>query len=235
MISEYLQLEPLRVSNLRDHIERRIRSAILNGAFGPGERLIESAIAEHLDVSRGPVREALAALEREGVVFHVPRKGYFVVDFTDKDVEEIYSLRLLLEVEALRRALDQFTDKDLVEMQRIVDELGAAALEKREPERIVELDLSFHACICRVADHSRLYAAWQGTRTQARLLVGLTSKTHYDHPEEPKELHQSILEAIRDQDLTRAQEILTDHILDAQRRANMALERLRQANVERST
>jgi DNA-binding GntR family transcriptional regulator len=232
MGSGFPELEPLEAPNLRDRIELRIRNAILSGAFGPGERLIESAIAEHLSVSRGPVREALAALDREGIVVHVPRKGFFVVDFTDKDLEEIYSFRLILEREALRRAMDRFTEEDMRKMQNIVDELGRATLEKHEPERIVELDLAFHDCICRMADHSRLYAAWRSTSTQARVLVGLTSKTHYNHPEEPKELHEAILEAIRTDDLPLAEEHLTNHILDAQQRAVMALTLLRQENVE---
>ena len=232
MGSEFPDLEPLEASNLRDRIELRIRNAILSGAFGPGERLVESAIAEHLSVSRGPVREALAALDREGIVVHVPRKGFFVIDFTDKDLEEIYSLRLILECAALRRAMDRFTEADVRQMQSILDELGRATVEKQEPERIVDLDLSFHDGICRMADHGRLYAAWRSTSTQSRVLVGLTSKTHYEHPEEPKELHQVILEAIRTHDLALAEECLTNHILDAQRRAVMALAHLRQENAE---
>jgi len=178
------------------------------------------------------VREALAALDREGIVVHVPRKGFFVIDFTDKDLEEIYSLRLLLECEALRRAMDRVTEDDIRQMQSIVDELGRATVEKQEPERIVDLDLSFHDCICRMADHSRLYAAWRSTSTQARVLVGLTSKTHYNHPEEPKQLHQVILEAIRTHNQPLADEYLTNHILDAQQRAVMALALLRQENAE---
>jgi len=227
MAADYPQLEPLRVINLREHIEHRLRAAILSGAFGPGERLVESAIAEHLSVSRGPVREALTSLEREGLVVHVPRKGYTVVDFTEKDVDEVYSLRLLLETEALRRAMDRL-NKDVLDMlQKIVDEMGAAVLQHDEPQRIVDLDLSFHECICRAADHSRLYAAWHSMCAQTRTLVGLTSRTHYQDPEEPRKLHQRILEAIRAPDLERAQKLLADHILDAQRRAMMALEQLR--------
>lgn len=231
----YPGLEPLEAPNLRDRIETRIRSAILSGAFGPGERLIESAIADHLSVSRGPVREALSALDREGIVNHVPRKGFFVIDFTDKDLDEIYSLRLLLEREALSRAMDRFTETDDKILESILNELGQAALERREPERIVELDLSFHDYICRLADHSRLYSAWHSVSTQARILVGLTSKTHYGHPEEPKELHMLILEAIRHHDLPLGTKYLTDHIKDAQSRAAMALENLRRESVEQTT
>mgnify|MGYP001813919709 CR=1 FL=1 len=225
-------LEPLEAPNLRDRIELRIRNAILSGSFGPGERLVESAIADHLNVSRGPVREALSALNREGIVVHIPRKGFYVIDFTDKDLEEIYGLRLLLEREALSRATDRLTDTDYVQMQTILDELGHAALEKREPERIVDLDLSFHDHVCRLADHSRLYGAWRSMITQARVLVGLTSKTHYDHPGEPRELHMRILEAMRSRELALATEYLTEHILDAQNRAVMALEKLRRENME---
>jgi DNA-binding GntR family transcriptional regulator len=220
------QLQPLKVLNLREHIERVIRNAILDGSFAAGERLVESALAEQLNVSRAPVREALASLEREGVVVHVPRRGYSVIDFTDKDVEEIYSLRLLLEAEALRRATGRARERDLVQMQRLVDELGQAALEQRETERIVALDLSFHESLCRLADHSRLYAAWRRTSTQARVLIGLTSRTHYHQPEQPRELHQRILEAIRAKDLERGVVLLSDHILDAQRRAMLARQQM---------
>jgi DNA-binding GntR family transcriptional regulator len=225
-MSELPQLQPLRVLNLREHIERLVRNAILDGSFGAGERLVESAIAEQLNVSRAPVREALASLEREGVVVHVPRRGYSVIEFTDKDIEEIYSLRLLLETEALRRAMGRASDQDLANMQCIVDELGQAAQEQREPDRIVELDLSFHESLCLMADHSRLYAAWRSTSNQIRVLIGLTSRTHYQQPEQPKELHQRILEAIRGKDLENGEALLVDHILDAQRRAMLAREQV---------
>jgi DNA-binding GntR family transcriptional regulator len=220
------------VLNLRTHIEQQVRKAILNGTFKPGERLVETAIAEQLGVSRAPVREALSALEREGIVVNVPRRGYSVIDFTDKDIDEVYSLRLLLEIGALRRAVYRFTEKDLAEMQRVLGELDEAARQKSDPEKIITLDLSFHEFICRVADHSRLYSVWNSMRLQTQILIGLTSRTHYDHPDQPGELHQRILDAVLDKDLKRAEAILTDHILDAQRRARMALRALRSGEQE---
>lgn len=232
MASELSQLQPLNVLNLRDHIEQQIRNAILNGAFRHGERLVETAIAERLGVSRAPVREALAALEREGIVLQIPRRGYFVVEFTDKDIEEIYSFRLLLEIAAVKRAMNRISENELAEMQRMVDELGEAALQQNEPERIVALDLSFHELICRAADHSRLYSAWRSIRAQTQVMIGVTSKTHCNHPEQPKELHQRILDAIRDKDLEGAEATLAGHLLDAQRRASVALSKSRSNDVE---
>jgi len=227
MSSEVPQLQPLNVLNLRDHITRRIRDAILDGTYKPGERLVETAIAGQLGVSRAPVREALSALEREGIAINAPRRGYFVIEFTDKDIDEIYSLRLLLEVGALRRAISRFTEEDIAEMQSIIDRLGEAAHQKSDPGTIVSLDLSFHEFLCRVADHRRLYLVWDSMRLQTQILIGVTSRTHYKYPDQPKKLHQNILDVIRDRDLQRAESSVTDHILDAQQRAYSALRTLR--------
>ncbi|MGC8839343.1 MAG: GntR family transcriptional regulator [Anaerolineae bacterium] len=218
--------EPLAVLNLRDHIEEKLRAAILRGTFKPGDHLVETTIAEQLGVSRAPVREALSALERAGLVVCVPRKGYFVIDFTEKDIEEIYSLRLLLELGALRRALPRITEADLEELQALVRRLDESARRMEAPEETVALDLSFHGYICRLADHERLLSCWDNLRAQAQLLVGVTTKTHYDHPEEPGKLHQAILNAIQERDLARAEQVLAAHMEDAQRRAMDALRRL---------
>lgn len=232
METELSQLRPLNVVNLRNRIEEQVRSAMLQGTFKPGERLVETTIAEQLGVSRAPVREALAALEREGIVVHVPRRGYFVVDFTDKDIEEIYSLRLMLELGALQRAEKRINDEDIQDMQQILFDWEDAYEAESDPDEIVALDLSFHGMICLAADHSRLYQAWYSMRTQTRVLMGLTSRTHYDQPNQPKELHQRILDAIREEDWHCAEENLTDHIVDAQQRATIALSELRSNDME---
>lgn len=227
MVSEPNQLQPLDVLNLRDHIVQQVRNAILNGTFKPGERIVETAIADQLNVSRAPVREALSALERDGIVVSVPRRGYFVIQFTGKDIEEIYSLRALLEVGALQRAVKRFTNEDIAQMQGIIDDLGKAIREECEFETIVGLDLAFHEFICRRADHSRLYTAWNSMRWQTSMLIGLTTKTHYNYPLQPQELHQQILNAILNNDLTQAEATLAEHIQDAEQRARVALQSLR--------
>jgi DNA-binding GntR family transcriptional regulator len=222
-----VRFQPLNILNLRRHIEGQMRSAILNGTFRPGERLVESAIADQLGVSRAPVREVLSALEREGLVVNHPRRGNFVVDFTEKDIEEIYSLRNLLEVGALRRAIDRFTAADLAQMQSIVDSLGELTGPRYNHQQVVTLDLVFHEHICRIADHGRLLQVWNSMRLQTQLLIGLTSRTHLDQPGEPREHHQAILNAIMAADLQRAEADLTKHMQDAQRRALMALQQTR--------
>ena len=227
------RLHRVHALNLRDHIEHQMREAILTGKFKPGERLVETPIADQLGVSRAPVREVLLALEREGLVVNIPKRGSFVIDFDDKDVEEIYSLRLLLEIGALRRAVNRFSADDLVEMQKLVDCLGELTTTGNNvPDEVVEIDLVFHEHLVRAADHNRLFCTWKSMRLQTQLLMGLTSQTDYDYPSQPRQYHQEILDAINAKDLTTAEALLTVHIQDAQRRAWMALQALRLAQPE---
>jgi DNA-binding GntR family transcriptional regulator len=219
MVLETNRLQPVMASNLRAEIEKEMREAILHGVFKPGERLVEMDLAEKMGVSRAPLREVLSALEREGLVINIPRRGSFVVDFTDKDIEEIYSLRLILEIGALRLAILNFNGEDFDNMQKIVDDLGEQAIRRDDFDMLVNLDFHFHEYICVKANHSRLLNTWKSIRMQTRLLIGVTSKTYNEYPQQPKELHQDILNAIRARDLATAEKALTDHILDAQQRA----------------
>ena len=223
MAKESNNFQPLNSSSLRKQTEQRVRTAILNGSFSSGERIVESTIAEHLGISRAPVREALSALEREGLVIQIPRRGYFVVEFSPKDIEEIYSLRLILEMGALPRVIEYLADDDIVEMQQVIEAFAKAVREGRDQSENVDLDLSIHDLICLKANHGRLYSAWQSMRSQTWLLIGLTSKTEYDYPDQPVEFHQQILDAIVNKNLQLAESLLREHIVDAQQRALASL------------
>ena len=223
MTIEINRLQPVIARNLRAEIELGMREAILHGVFKPGERLIESDIAEKMGVSRAPLREVLSALEREGLVVNIPRRGNFVIDFTDKDIEEIYSLRLLLEIGALKLSISKFYDDDYGNLQKIVDDLGEQALRRDDFDLLVNLDFSFHEYVCAKANHNRLLNMWKSIRMQTRLLIGITSKTYDEYPQQPRERHQDILNAIRARDLASAEKSLTDHILDAQQRAMVGM------------
>jgi DNA-binding GntR family transcriptional regulator len=223
-------LRPLEKMNLRDHILEELRGVILDGDYKPGERLVEMTIADQLQVSRAPVREALSALEQEGIVVQIARRGYFVVDFSEKDIEEVYSLRLLLEVEALARGAVHARQEDYAQMQNLVDSLAAASRPMVRQPRIVEADLSFHEFICRLADHSRLLFAWNSLRRQTQMLLGITSRTYDDQPDEPRQRHQRILDYMKGKDIEKAQQVLVDHMQDAQERALRTLRTYRSMN-----
>lgn len=216
------QLRHIPALNLRAQIEKEVRDAILRGLFKPSQRLVESVIANQLGVSRAPVREVLSALEREGLVVNIPRRGNFVIDFTEKDIDEIYSLRLVLEIGALRRAMTRIQNTDLQKMQAIVNKIGEADRNQEDQLVLMKWDLSFHEYIYDMADHSRMRAIWSSIRMQTQLLIGMTSKTH-NATNQPMVLHQKILDALRAQDIETAEATLTEHIIDAQQRAMQSL------------
>lgn len=220
------EMKPLDVVSLRSAIEQSITAAILDGNFSPGDRLVENDIAARLGTSRAPVREALSALEREGIVVQIPRRGYFVVDFSPQDIAEIYSLRLLLEIGALRQIVGRVPKKSLDEMQQLVDELGVAMENRTDCYSISSLDLAFHCHLCRISNHARLCSAWNNLQMQTRMLISVTSPTYYTSPQDARDWHQRILDAIRKENLVVAEAILTEHFQDAEQRAINAFKHL---------
>src|ERR1700730_17985348 len=98
---------------LRVRVAEAIRQALLEGRFKPGEDLSEVAIAKEMNVSRGPVREALLVLAQQGLITHSQNHGFSVLGFTDRDHTEIDEVRLRLESLALTLARDRINPDDL--------------------------------------------------------------------------------------------------------------------------
>jgi DNA-binding GntR family transcriptional regulator len=213
--------------NLREQVEKEIRSAIIQGKFFPGERLVESVIATEMGVSRAPLREVLSALEREGLVVNIPRRGCFVIDFIEKDIDDIYNFRLLLEVGALRHTIQRITPQGIAEMQRQVDDLSTALVLHENIELITALDLAFHESLCIYADNNRLYTTWKSIRAQTQFLLGVISKSNDLATHGPVLWHQTILDAIKEKNSKIAEKELTEHILDGCERARLAMREMR--------
>src|SRR5262245_8218477 len=116
-----LPLTPAVKRSLADDVVERLRDAIFHGSFKPGEPLREEQLAAMLDVSRGPVREALVQLEREGLVLVRRHRGATVARLSRGDLEEVYSLRLALERLAMQRAAHYATDADFKAMEEVLE------------------------------------------------------------------------------------------------------------------
>lgn len=107
--------------SLADRVANYLREAIFMGKLAPGEQLREVPLSKMLGISRGPIREALNRLEREGLVT-IPRNGRTIVArLTREDFDEVYSLRLGLERVAMQYAIRNATPDELDELQRLVD------------------------------------------------------------------------------------------------------------------
>lgn len=120
----------LRVDRENQTLTRKVseglRNAILSGQFEPGQRLVERVLCDMTGVSRTAVREALRALEAEGLVINVPNRGPTVTSISQKEAEDIYTVRSLLEVKAAELFMEKMTDEDLAVLGRTLTEMEAA-------------------------------------------------------------------------------------------------------------
>lgn len=124
----------------------RIRAAILDGILPPGARIDQNRLAQDLNISLVPVREALKKLEGEGFVQIIPRRGAFVTETSLADMEDLYFTRHILEGQAGYHAATKLTDETLAELNQMFIEMGAA-LETHDLATFNHLNRRFHFLI----------------------------------------------------------------------------------------
>jgi DNA-binding GntR family transcriptional regulator len=169
---EFLSVAAPLSRTLSDQVADQLREAILLGQLKPGQRIIEQEIAEALALSRGPVRDALKILQNERLIVINPYRGASVAKLTLRDADEIYSLRVVLEVLALHHAIENASDAQIGELNgviaRMVDGLQGG---DRLHAHLIDTDLDFHQTLVRISGHSRVASAWAALRGQVSLLM----------------------------------------------------------------
>lgn len=131
-----------------------LRERIVRGDLPPGTRLVERTLAESLGVSRVPVRDALNLLKGEGFVTEESRRGVVVTRLSSRDVEELFEVRLALEVLAVRLASERADEADLRRLGEILAE-SKAAIRARDTQRLNHANEDFHDAIIAMA-HNHL-------------------------------------------------------------------------------
>jgi DNA-binding GntR family transcriptional regulator len=144
-------------STLKSHIFHGLRDAIVSGRYRPGERLNESKIAREFGISRIPVREALMQLQEHGLVMNLERRGMFVTQLSEEDVQRINSLRVVLEAEALKLCRLKISKKDAGRLTDIMKSMEAWT-ERTEMDAAA-LDLQFHRTLWEAAGNPYLTKA----------------------------------------------------------------------------
>lgn len=213
-----LALTPPLKRSLADDVVDRLRSAILNGTFKPGEPLREELLAASLDVSRGPVREALVQLEREGLVIVRRHRGATVARLSRADVEEVYSLRLALEGLAMKQAAQRATEEDFAAMEGVLGAFREEFARGPTAPAIAELDVRFHDLIYRAAHHQRLYDCWSNLRAQIYIFLLSRNVANPDFRVVTVRSHQDLLDVLRARDEARAVREIESHLLGAYER-----------------
>jgi DNA-binding GntR family transcriptional regulator len=157
-----LHLAPLPRHSLSADATSRIRRAIISGELPPGCALPETTLAEQLAVSRVPVREALIAIEQEGLVEFDSRGRGRVRILTEGDFEDLFSMRCTLEVMAARLLATRLDEATVQELEEMVDQQEAT----EELTELSLLDVAFHERLVIATNHRPLAVCWKTIRSQ---------------------------------------------------------------------
>lgn len=198
---------------LADKVTDVLREAIVSGELPPKTHMREVQLAEQLGVSRGPLREALRTLQLEGLIETYPGRGSFVTSFSVRDIEELYSLRCVLEKEAVNRVIREASERDIRELRQITEAMMDAASDG-ELSKVIKLDLRFHQALWRVADHRLLEETLDGLLSQIRMYLHVHTLLYEDLARGVAD-HELLMTAIEDRDAERAIAYMEKHLDEA--------------------
>lgn len=187
---------PVQRDTLVQQAYDAIRGAILEGRFAPGTKLIVRPLTDQLGLSPTPIKLALEALARDGIVNAYPRRGHFVPTFDVKDINDIYTLRTALDRLAAELAAGRPDRKLLVAKLEENVRSQRAAVQQGDLPRYADLNNEFHQAIWIGSNNGRLIRASDSIYGQIRLLVN-TSAGQPGRPRQAVREHAQIVKEIR--------------------------------------
>lgn len=196
-----------------DRVYEAIRKAILDGALTPGDRLLEETLAEQLEVSRTPVREALTRLEAERFLERLPRLGLRVAVVSQREIEEVYAVREALEGVAARLCAEVASKTDKQRLAMIEDEFEDA-IAGDDVDAIYHLNLELHNEIARCSRNETLLHHLEQIHTAIQR-HGKSILTYAGRAQQSADEHRDLLSAIDAQDGELAERLARRHIENA--------------------
>jgi DNA-binding GntR family transcriptional regulator len=199
--------------NTPDLIANALRNAILQGRYKANQPLRQDHIAEELGVSKIPLREALVQLKAEGLVSFMPNRGAVVTELSAKEVDEIFTMRIALETQALERAIPNLSPADFIRAKSVLE-----ILEKEEDRtQWSELNWEFHATLYQASQMPRLLHTIEMLHNNvARYLIiylGRLSAQDISQKE-----HLAIFNSCQKRNIDAAAKQLTTHLHKASKR-----------------
>jgi DNA-binding GntR family transcriptional regulator len=190
-----------------DRVYSSIRKAILTLDLSPRELLVESVLAKRYRVSKTPIREALAILQRDGLVEALPRKGYLVTPITVHDLHELFELRIALEGSAAELAAMRVTP---AEIEHLATLKPPDVTSHREMHKFLDYNREFHVAVARASRNARLVQLIEQVNEEMSRLIAAS----YEIGE-----HAGIIDALRNGDPVRARAQMVEHIAASHERA----------------
>jgi DNA-binding GntR family transcriptional regulator len=206
------------LSPIRDKVYAHLKDAILRGEYKAGDRLVERVLAEKLNISRTPIREALFRLETQRFVRTVPRKGVVVNEITQSEILEVFMILASLESLAARLAAQKVNDEIVAEIDQLLAEIEEALGNGGGDE--VELNVKYNDLIGRASGNPKLHEMLVDLKDYVRAFSNLSSALPGRTKEALRE-HQDVLSAIRNGEEDLAESFTRIH-LEKSRKAYMS-------------
>jgi DNA-binding GntR family transcriptional regulator len=194
---------------LRDDIRDQLISDILNGRLAPGDRIVETRIAQKLGVSQAPVREALRDLELFGFIVSSPFRGAIVRRLGVEDLLQLYPIRAVLEGLAAREAVAHIRESDLKRLQKLIIKMRQTAA-RGDTRGNVDADFAFHKIIVDASGNWLLKQMWERLALATTTFLTVSKSNHT--LSEIAERHVLVLEALRSGDPQTAEAAMRAHI-----------------------
>ena len=211
-IAANLSSVALERRELWEHVAGAIRDAILSGAIPAGSNLVEADLADRFAVSRGPIRQALTELARDGLVVDLARRGTIVSTLSFADLREVYGVRDGLESVAVRQAVDWATDEELAGLVALDEEQERAWHGRDDYEAALAAHLAFNRGIVQLSGNRRLIAIYEQMLSQTQLLLRTSAITNPLLELAPRRsAHRSIVQALLARSSDRAQAAVVRH------------------------
>lgn len=198
---------------LPEMVANALREEILSGELPGGTQLKQEELAQKFAVSMSALREALKSLEAEGLVVFFPNRGAVVTELSAAEAQEIFDIRLFLELGALELAIPALTEDDLAQASAILLESDAES----ESGRWGDLNWQFHEVLYRAARRPKLLALIRNMHNNVERYMRLYLSTLH-HQARSQEEHRALLAACAKRDVKAAQKLLRKHMAMASKK-----------------
>ena len=204
----------LGARSLTELVVHRLRGEILSGVLAPGERLVEEHLTRRFHTSRAPLREALRLLGEQGLVDHLPRRGVRVAELSARDVDELFSLRDVLERFALEGTLagGPPPPERLAALAAALEEMDRATAQD-DPLARAEAHRRFHVEVVALADHQHLSRVYEPVilKLQLYMATNIRREAARSSPLDAVRRHRLLYAAVAGGDLAAVLTVLADH------------------------
>jgi DNA-binding GntR family transcriptional regulator len=203
-----MNLSNIKPVSLKKQAFESIKNAIIEQKILPGQILYERQLSELLGISRTPVRESVPLLELEGWVKSMPRKGTFVCNISEKDVEEVIQIRRAIEVLVVELLIPSISDTEIENIENIY---GMQTQLKQDKNQFIITDKDFHIYLAELSGNNRLVHLMQNISDQLRWF-GVRALNLPNRNEQTLKEHALLIHSIKNRDVEAAKKAVLDHI-----------------------